>query len=193
MSKGSCQASKLFSSAIHLYLKFGCLLLAPNQFRIFNFFGKLSSYPIAQQAINLGPAEVPPLESAWVSFKPRYSSFFTKSELIEPFSPLAAKLYFFFHFTQLEMHLLLGDLIKDTPPVKERRKRWNKKKAPHPAGCKPMTSRGFLSWRMIYRCATTAAQIQFLNVWSWSQDPKLILMFTQFELIKQNKANIVKT
>ena len=36
--------------------------------------------------------------------------FFTQSELIEPILPLAAQLgiHFFFHNTQLEMHLLEG-------------------------------------------------------------------------------------
>ena len=53
-------------------------------------------------------------------------SFFTQSELIEPVLPQAAKLgihFYFFYKTQLEMHLLLWDLVKDTPLLKESRKR----------------------------------------------------------------------
>ena len=55
-------------------------------------------------------------------------TFFTQSELIEPVSAQAAQLcihflLYYFHNTQSEMHLLLRDLIKDTPLVKESRKR----------------------------------------------------------------------
>ena len=50
--------------------------------------------------------------------------FLTHSELIEPVSTQAAQLtinflLYFFHNTQLEMHLLFRDLIKDTPVVRE--------------------------------------------------------------------------
>ena len=52
-------------------------------------------------------------------------NFFTQTELIEP---QAAQLgIHFFHNTQLEMHLLLRDLIKDNPLVKESRKKEEEK------------------------------------------------------------------
>ena len=56
------------------------------------------------------------------------AAFVTQSELIEPVSPEAAQLgIHFFHNTQSDMQLLLRELNKDTPPVKESRKRWRRK------------------------------------------------------------------
>ena len=65
----------------------------------------------------------------------------------------------FFHNTQLEMHLLWRDLIKDTPLVKERKvasdREKRNKKSPAPGGNR--TTDLQISWRVLYRWATTAA------------------------------------
>ena len=72
------------------------------------------------------------------------------------------------------MHLLLRDLIKDTPLVKESRKRnEKKKKAQHPAGFNPTASRVLLRRRELYCCATTAAQI-YCGSW-WTDDKPSIV------------------
>ena len=67
-----------------------------------------------------------------------------------------------FHNTQLQMHLLLRDPMKDTPLVKESRKK--KEKAQHPAGFEPTTLRVLLCRCVHYGCATTAAPTVNNNV-----------------------------
>ena len=74
-------------------------------------------------------------------------SFFIQSKLIEPVLPQAAQLgmhlFCYITFTtQLEMHLLLRDLIKDTPLAKDSKKRYRrnqkkKKKAQRDSNLRP--------------------------------------------------------
>ena len=64
--------------------------------------------------------------------------FLTQSELIEPVLPQEAQLSIhfllhFFHNTLLEMYLLLRDMIKDTPLVKEEIKKKSKEEEKKPS------------------------------------------------------------
>ena len=87
-----------------------------------------------------------------------YKDFFTQTELIEPVSHQAAQLgIHFFHNTQLEKHLLLRNLIKDTVLVKESRNRWMKKKSPAPGRISNLQPQEFCSAGL---CSTSVLQPQ---------------------------------
>ena len=64
------------------------------------------------------------------------------------------------------MHLFLRDLIKDTPLVKESWKRWRrnwKKKKKSPATGRNWTHDLQITRHVLYRCATTAAQLKWVK------------------------------